>query len=585
MGVNSTQLQSPRRTTTVLARGVAVGIAAAAVVGVSTPAAPIVSQAAVRLVDTTIGIGGSFDPLGLSIPMFFYGTAVPQGDSFHVVPYPGQINVEWPIISALPGLSGVPYWPHSLKQSERIGAGYLEQDIAKQASGEKITILGMSQGAQVAEIARADMAKDPTYVAHAGDYSFTLIGDPYQPNGGILSRFTSWSRVPILGDLFPLGRPGPSDSPFQTTVYQNQYDGFADFPAYFNPLAIVNALLGIMFEHVLPGYALEPKTSSNTVSTTVGNTTYVTFPQRLPLLAPLRLAASLIGAQRLVDAMDPVLRVIIESAYDRTADPSQVKQFSWITPQAKISAALKELPGALAQSMQILRTGKYTPTLPQPTVDATEPVTPTTDHPAKQVDNSPLAKAIRQSVVNLTAALTNITRPVAKLLQVVGGQKPTSAQAPSAAAAVAASSTTTPQALPSGGTRLPVTVTTAPQTKATTLQTKPTAAVSERATTPAAPPSSSAGQAKPAKSGKLRRSRADSVESDRAPRDQREQSAGPGRAVSDADTSAPSIKAPAPTAKAGDRKSESTRSTTKYDAPAGAKADHAQSAKSARPAA
>ena len=235
--------------------------------------------------------------------------------------------------------------------------------------------------------------------------------------------------------------------------------------------------------------------------------------------------------------------------------------------------------------MQILRTGKYTPTLPQPTVDATEPVTPTTDHPAKQVDNSPLAKAIRQSVVNLTAALTNITRPVAKLLQVVGGQKPTSAQAPSAAAAVAASSTTTPQALPSGGTRLPVTVTTAPQTKATTLQTKPTAAVSERATTPAAPPSSSAGQAKPAKSGKLRRSRADSVESDRAPRDQREQSAGPGRAVSDADTSAPSIKAPAPTAKAGDRKSESTRSTTKYDAPAGAKADHAQSAKSARPAA
>ncbi|UCZ58546.1 PE-PPE domain-containing protein [Mycolicibacterium phocaicum] len=567
MGVNSTQLQSPRWTATVLARGVAVGIAAATVVGVSAPGAPIVSQAAVQLVNTTIGVGGSFDPLGLSIPLFFYGTTVPQGDSFHVVPYPGQINVEWPIISALPGLSGVPYWPHSLKQSERIGAGYLEQDIAKQAPGQKITILGMSQGAQVAEIARADMAKDPAYVAHAGDYTFTLIGDPYQPNGGILSRFTSWSRMPILGDLFPLGRPGPSDSPFQTTVYQNQYDGFADFPAYFNPLAVVNALLGIMFEHVLPGYALEPKTSPNTVSTTVGNTTYVTFPQRLPLLAPLRLAASLIGAQRLVDAMDPVLRVIIESAYDRTADPSQVKQFSWTTPQAKISAALKELPGAFAQSMQILRTGRYTPTLPQPVVDATEPATPTTEHPAKSVDNSPLAKAIRQSVVNLTAALTNITRPVAKVLQVVGGQKPTSATPPSSAVA----SVTTLQPSPSTGSRLSVT---APRTAQATSGEPDSNAASGAAAAPSAP---AASKGEPAKRARLGRPAPDAVAPVRQTRDH-------------ADTGAAPNSPTAATAKAGDRRSESAGTATKSGAPAGAKADHAkadhaQSEKSARPAA
>jgi len=570
MGVNSTQQwQSWRWTTTVLARGVAVGIAAAAVAGVAAPGAPIVSQVAVRLVDTTIGIGGSFDPLGLSIPMFFYGTAVPQGDSFHVVPYPGQINVEWPIISALPGLSGIPYWPHSLKQSERIGAGYLEQDIAKQAPGEKITILGMSQGAEVAEIARADMAKDPAYVAHAGDYTFTLIGDPYQPNGGILSRFTAWSRMPILGDLFPFGRPGPSDSPFQTTVYQNQYDGFADFPAYFNPLAVVNAVMGIVFEHVLPGYALEPKVSSNTVSTTVGNTTYVTFPQRLPLLAPLRLAASLIGAQRLVDAMDPVLRVIIESAYERTADPSQVKQFSWTTPQAKISAALKELPGALAQSVQILRTGSYTPTLPQPTVDATEPATPTTDHPAKSVDNSPLAKAIRQSVVNLTAALTNITRPVAKLLQVVGGQKPTSATPPSTAPKSVAAATT-PQAVPTTGSRLAIA---APRTA--TSGDSDSTAPSASATAPSSPAVS---KDKPAKRARSVRPTPDAVAPVRQTRDRRPQPADAGHVDAGADAAAPSVKA-------GDRRRESTRSTAKSDAPAGAKADHTPSGKGARPAA
>ncbi|WP_036427307.1 MULTISPECIES: PE-PPE domain-containing protein [unclassified Mycobacterium] len=572
MGVNSTQQwQSSRWTTTVLARGVAVGIAAAAVAGVAAPGAPIVSQVAVRLVDTTIGIGGSFDPLGLSIPMFFYGTAVPQGDSFHVVPYPGQINVEWPIISALPGLSGIPYWPHSLKQSERIGAGYLEQDIAKQAPGEKITILGMSQGAEVAEIARADMAKDPAYVAHAGDYTFTLIGDPYQPNGGILSRFTAWNRMPILGDLFPFGRPGPSDSPFQTTVYQNQYDGFADFPAYFNPLAVVNAVMGIVFEHVLPGYALEPKASSNTVSTTVGNTTYVTFPQRLPLLAPLRLAASLIGAQRLVDAMDPVLRVIIESAYERTADPSQVKQFSWTTPQAKIKAALKELPGALAQSVEILRTGKYTPTLPQPTVDATEPVTPTTNHPATTVDNSPLARAIRQTVVNVTAALTNITRPVAKLLQVVGGQKPTSATPPSTALASVAA-TTTSQAVPTTGSRLAATALRTAQ--ATSGDPDSTAASGDVA----APSSPAASKGKPTKRVRSVRPTPDAVAPVRQTRDRRPQSADAGHTDTGTDATAPSVKA-------GDRRSETARSTTKSDAPAGTKADHAPSGNGARPAA
>ncbi|WP_234791674.1 PE-PPE domain-containing protein [Mycolicibacterium mucogenicum] len=554
-----------------MARGVAVGIAAAAVAGVAAPGAPIVSQVAVRLVDTTIGIGGSFDPLGLSIPMFFYGTAVPQGDSFHVVPYPGQINVEWPIISALPGLSGIPYWPHSLKQSERIGAGYLEQDIAKQAPGEKITILGMSQGAEVAEIARADMAKNPAYVAHAGDYTFTLIGDPYQPNGGILSRFTAWNRMPILGDLFPFGRPGPSDSPFQTTVYQNQYDGFADFPAYFNPLAVVNAVMGIVFEHVLPGYALEPKASSNTVSTTVGNTTYVTFPQRLPLLAPLRLAASLIGAQRLVDAMDPVLRVIIESAYERTADPSQVKQFSWTTPQAKISAALKELPAALAQSVEILRTGKYTPTLPQPTVDATQPATPTTNHPATTVDNSPLARAIRQTVVNVTAALTNITRPVAKLLQVVGGQKPTSATPPSTALAAVAAATTS-QAVPTTGSRLAVT---APRTaQATSGEPDSNAASGDVA----APSSPAASKGKPAKRARSVRPTPDAVAPVRQTRDRRPQPADAGHADTGTDATTPSVKA-------GDRRSETARSATKSDAPAGTKADRAPSGKGARPAA
>ncbi|BBX27500.1 PE/PPE family protein [Mycolicibacterium alvei] len=399
-----------------MAGGVIVAMSAG--VTVSTPTATY--NAAVQLVGTTIGVGPSFDGFGLSIPLFFYGSTVPEGDSFHTVPYPAQINLDLPIISDLPGLSDIPYWPHSLKRSEQIGAGYLQQDIANTPAGDKVTIIGMSQGTQVAEIVRAEMAKDPNYVANADNYEFVFIGDPYQPNGGILARFTSWSEVPVLGDIFPLGRPGPSDSPFKTTYYQNQYDGFADFPAYFNVLSVANAVAGILFQHVFPGYVLEHPDAANAVSTQVGNTTYVMLPQYLPLLAPLRIPASLIGAERFVDAMDPVLRVFVEMGYDRTADPSQVKEFGWITPPEKIHEAVNALPAAFEQSVAILGGEKYTPTLPQPIVSGTEPETPVTQHPIDPVGTAPFEQGVRHTVVDVTKALSDATRPLAKVLQAIG---------------------------------------------------------------------------------------------------------------------------------------------------------------------
>jgi len=386
-----------------------------------------VYQGAVRLLGTSIGVGPSFDGFGLSIPLMFNGTVIPAGDTFHTVPYPAQINLDYPIISDLPGLSDLPYWPHSLKQSERIGAGYLEQDLAAAPAGAKVTVIGYSQGSQVAEIARADMAKNPAYTANADDYEFVLVGDPYLPNGGILSRFTSWSAVPVIGDLFPLGRPGPSDSPFRTTYYQNQYDGLTDFPAYLGLLSLTNALVGIVFEHILPGYVFDDPDAPGTVSTTAGNTTYVTIPHLLPLLAPLRLAASLVGAQRFVDALDPILRVFVEMDYDRTADPRQVKEFGWSTPPAKVREAFEALPGAFAQSLSILCGATYTPTVPKPVVSDVEPETPVTEHPATPVDNSPGEQAVRDTVVGVSDVLSVATQSVASVLRSVTGHEPAQA--------------------------------------------------------------------------------------------------------------------------------------------------------------
>ncbi|MBU9766618.1 PE-PPE domain-containing protein [Mycobacterium sp. TNTM28] len=395
------------------------GVVAASVgVGVSTPTATY--SASVRLAGTTIGVGPSFEGFGLSIPLPFYGGVVPDGDSFHTVAYPAQMTVSIPIISDLPGLSDIPYWPQSLKRSEQIGAGYLLQDIAAAPTGDKLTIIGLSQGTEVAELARTAMAKVPNYVANADNYEFVLIGNPYQPNGGLLTRFTAWKDLPILGDLFPLGRPGPSDSPFKTTYYQNQYDGVVDFPAYFNLLSIANQVPGMLFGHVFPGYVLERPDTANAVVTQVGNTTYVMLPQYLPLLAPLRIPASLIGAERFVDAIDPVLRVFVEMGYDRTADPSLVKEFSWTTPEEKVQEALDALPGAFAQSLAILGGEPYVPTLPAPVVSGAEP-SPWIEHPIDPVDDSPWAHAVRHAVEDLTRSLSEATRPLADVFQAIGG--------------------------------------------------------------------------------------------------------------------------------------------------------------------
>ncbi|MCV7335537.1 PE-PPE domain-containing protein [Mycobacterium senegalense] len=406
--------------TLLTAGGVAV---ASAGVTVTTPTAAY--SAAVQLTGTTIGVGPSFDAFGLTVPMLFYGTTVPEGDSFHTLPYPAQINLDIPMISDLPVLSDLPYWPQSLKRSESVGAGYLLQDLAGIAAGEKVTIIGVSQGNQVAEIARAAMALDPNFLANAHNYEFVFIGNPYQPDGGILSRLASWNTLPILGDIFPLGRPGPSDSPFKTTYYQNQYDAIADFPAYFNVISLANSFAGQAFGHVFPGYLLEYPDAPNAVTTQVGNTTYVMLPQYLPLLAPLRIPASLVGAERFVDALDPVLRVFVEMGYDRTADPSHAPEFSWVAPPEKLQEALDQLPAAFAQSLAILGGEKYVPTLPQPVVSDTEPQTPVIVRPVHPVGNSPFEQDLRHAVENVAAALSNATRPFAKVLQAIGGRTST----------------------------------------------------------------------------------------------------------------------------------------------------------------
>ncbi|WP_054432049.1 PE-PPE domain-containing protein, partial [Mycobacteroides immunogenum] len=313
---------------------------------------------------TMLQVVGVLPNLGYKPPAH---SVVPDGDTFKAVEYPAVV----PFLDAL--FRGAGY---SLADSVETGAENMLKALQDVPAGEKVTIVSISQGTMAAERVRAELARRlANGEQNVPNPEFKMIGNPYRPDGGLLTRFAFLSPLSaILG--IPFERPGPADSPFKTTDYANQYDGFADFPKYANPLAIVNALAGIVIQHGFPGYFAGDPNDPNRVETTVGNTTYVTFPKTLPLLAPFRIPLSLIGAERFVDFLEPVLRVFVEMGYDRTADPSKTQQLQLFTPLSKVTEALSKLPAAIAQSLDILKTGKYTPTLPKPIVS---PETSTTD--------------------------------------------------------------------------------------------------------------------------------------------------------------------------------------------------------------
>lgn len=360
---------------------------------------PSTSEGLAEAAITLLQVVGALPNLGYKPPTH---SVIPDGDTFTAVAYPAVI----PFVDALfrgPG--------QSLAESEKTGTENMLKALEDVPAGEKLTIVSISQGTMVAERVRAELARRlANGEQNVPNPEFKMLGNPYRPDGGLLTRFAFLSPLSAILSI-PFGRPGPADSPFKTTDYANQYDGFADFPKYANPLAIANALVGMAIQHGFPGYFVGDPNDPNRVETTVGNTTYVTFPKTLPLLAPFRIPLSLIGAQRFVDFIEPVLRVFVEMGYDRTADPSKAQQLQLFTPLGKVTEALSKLPAAIAQSLEILKTGKYTPTLPQPIVS---PETSTLDKQSPAAGDDRKALSVGEKSETAPRLTIDVPAPSAK---------------------------------------------------------------------------------------------------------------------------------------------------------------------------
>lgn len=321
----------------------------------------------VGLVNTVIGIGGRGDAVSANVPAKLHNGVVPPGYFYDAIHYPASIE---------------------LSKSTDVSTPLVYQGITSRP-GEDLIVAGYSEGALAGEAVKRLLVKNNTGPA-ATDLHFLQIASPFAGNGGIFARFAGLSIPFIVNNM------GPAQvSPYDTTYVTNEYDPYADFPAYFNPLALVNTLLGVLYAHPDAYYDAIQLGTTPSITTTVphvgaGTDTYVFVPNSLPLLAPIRAIAGALHLTPLVnpilDAVEPLLRVAIDMAYTDRANlhPETFRGFSLITPLPRIIAALQAIPGAIKQGIDnfvtdvraILQPAASTPPVVAPTSAAPGAATP-----------------------------------------------------------------------------------------------------------------------------------------------------------------------------------------------------------------
>ncbi len=217
----------------------------------------------------------------------------------------------------------------SVQRGVQILDNLIQQQVGSGPFGNPLgstNILGYSQSAVVASEEMLALL-DPNYTAGGallpttGQLSFTLIGDPMNPNGGLLERFTPLT-LPALGlDFYGAT---PSNTPYATNIFTLQYDGYADFPRYpINFLSDLNAFLGIETVHGhYPTYITSPGNYNNGYTQVQLGTSpgysgatnyYMITNNQLPLLEPLK-SLPIIGTP-LYDLLKPDMTMLVNLGY------------------------------------------------------------------------------------------------------------------------------------------------------------------------------------------------------------------------------------------------------------------------------
>lgn len=258
--------------------------------------------------DVTLAMGGSGNPIP---PLSYVNDVV----SKYVTPhFPAFMTANARALftpEAFYPLTGIKDLTPNISVSE--GLQILDNAIKQQlAAGNNVAVVGFSQSSIIASLEMR--ALNPSNTPSALPLVFTLLGNPMNPNGGLLARFPGLN-MPSLGFTFYGATP---DNSFTTNIYTIEYDGFSDFPQYpINILANLNAIAGIYYVHgtyadLTPAQIATAIPLTNTVGPTT--TSYYMIPNpHLPILEPLR-SIPVVG-EPLAALLEPNTRVLVNLGY------------------------------------------------------------------------------------------------------------------------------------------------------------------------------------------------------------------------------------------------------------------------------
>ncbi|MGB3474764.1 MAG: PE-PPE domain-containing protein [Mycobacterium sp.] len=325
------------------------------------PAQPAAAHAPVLLAAAESSLGG--------------GTALIMGASFVATPSQGWLNAFDRLYLQPQGFTGdmravttpeslYPFtgpfsmtFDNSTAQGQQIILDAIKAQIA--AGGvshdNPVVVSGYSQSSTIDSLLMSRLAAEGV---DPNDVHFVLLGDPSNPNGGLLERFAvpdgNTPDATSLGLTF--SGATPSDiSP--TDIYTYEYDGFADFPKYpINLLSDLNAYLGIIFNHIAY-LGLTPDQVDNAIqlptSTADSLTNYFMIESpSLPLLDPLRLIP--VVGNPLADLLQPSLSVLVNLGYG-SIDNGWSPGFADVpTPMGFLppQSVLDQVPDALLNGLQ-----------------------------------------------------------------------------------------------------------------------------------------------------------------------------------------------------------------------------------------
>lgn len=225
-----------------------------------------------------------------TIVMGATGVSDPQSDAAYwadVLPYVDRY---------FPGSTPVPLTtPENFPYDPSVAQGVT--DLNSAINADTTGVVGVSQSATVAS---AEMAQ----LSPSSDMSFVLLGDPNNPDGGILTRFP---------DLSTYNTATPVDD-FTTTIYTHEYDPISDMCRYvLNVVCDANAIAGIT-NHSYTGADLSTATDIGTY----GDTTYYMIPSEAPLVADIS-SIPIVGTP-LADLVGPDLTYLINLGYGDPLD-------------------------------------------------------------------------------------------------------------------------------------------------------------------------------------------------------------------------------------------------------------------------